>query len=75
MAHGTGSRNHDQCESYSATPAGLEVVADVELVKVEGRKLTFWVKAHDGVDLISQGYHERIVINKQRFTEQALSKL
>jgi fluoroacetyl-CoA thioesterase len=59
----------------AATPAGLEVVADVELVKVEGRKLTFWVKAHDGVDLISQGYHERIVINKQRFTEQALSKL
>jgi fluoroacetyl-CoA thioesterase len=58
-----------------ATPAGLEVTAEVELIKVEGRKLTFWVKAHDGIDLISQGYHERMIINKSRFMERTLGKL
>ena len=30
----------------AATPAGLEVTAEVELIKIEGRKLTFWVLAH-----------------------------
>ena len=32
-----------------------------------GKKLTFKVEAHDGVDLISRGVHERFVINKQKF--------
>jgi fluoroacetyl-CoA thioesterase len=51
----------------AATPPGLEVTATVELVAVEGRKLTFAVEAHDGVDLISKGQHERYVINKEKF--------
>lgn len=59
----------------AATPAGLEVTAEAELIKVEGRKLTFWVRAHDGVDLISQGYHERMIIDKEKFMAKALGKL
>jgi len=51
-----------------ATPPGLEVTATVELIAVEGRKLIFAVEAHDGVDLISKGRHERFVINRERFT-------
>ena len=58
----------------AATPAGLEVTATVELTAVEGRKLTFRVEAHDGVDLISQGYHERIIINKDKFMNKTLEK-
>jgi fluoroacetyl-CoA thioesterase len=50
-----------------ATPPGLEVTAKVELVAVEGRKLVFAVEAHDGIDLISTGRHERFVINKEKF--------
>jgi len=34
---------------------------------VEGRKLSFRVEAHDGVDLISKGTHERFVINSGKF--------
>jgi fluoroacetyl-CoA thioesterase len=37
------------------------------LIGVEGRKLIFNVSAHDGVDLISRGRHERFVINKEKF--------
>lgn len=51
----------------AATPPGLEVTATIELIGVEGRRLTFAVEAHDGVDLISRGRHERVVINKERF--------
>lgn len=51
----------------AATPPGLEVTAKVKLVEVDGRRLVFEVEAHDGVDLISKGRHERFIINKEKF--------
>ena len=59
----------------AATPAGLEVTATVELIEVNGRKLTFHVQAYDGIDLVSHGYHERTIINKQQFMDKTLKKL
>src|SRR6266545_4343667 len=53
----------------AATPPGLTVTVDVRLDKVEGRKLAFTVSAHDGIDKISEGTHERIVIDAARFNE------
>jgi fluoroacetyl-CoA thioesterase len=58
---------HIDVSHEAATPPGLEVTASVELIGVEGRKLIFNVSAHDGVDLISRGRHERFVINKEKF--------
>jgi len=58
---------HIDVSHEAATPPGLEVTATVELIEVEGRKLVFNVKAHDGIDLISKGRHERFVINKEIF--------
>ena len=58
---------HIDISHEAATPPGLEVTATVELIEVEGRRLTFLVQAHDGVDLISQGRHERFVIDRERF--------
>jgi len=58
---------HIDVSHEAATPPGLEVTARVELIAVEGRKLVFSVEAHDGIDLISRGRHERFVINKERF--------
>src|SRR5262245_24379554 len=43
----------------AATPPGLTVTVKVKLERVEGRKLAFSVSAHDGLDLISEGTHER----------------
>jgi len=54
----------------AATPPGLEITVSVELIKVEGRKLVFSVEAHDGVDLISRGEHERFIINKEMFDDK-----
>lgn len=58
---------HISVSHEAATPPGLEVTATVELVAIEGKRLTFNVEAHDGVDLISKGTHERYVINKEKF--------
>ncbi|MHB1587406.1 MAG: thioesterase family protein [Acidiferrobacteraceae bacterium] len=58
---------HVDISHEAATPPGLEVTATVELISVEGRKLVFVVEAHDGIDLISKGRHERFVINKEKF--------
>ena len=65
---------HINVSHEAATPVGLEVTATVELVAVEGRKLTFAVEAHDGIDLISKGTHERFVINKLKFEAKVKAK-
>jgi fluoroacetyl-CoA thioesterase len=58
---------HIDVSHEAATPPGLEVTATVELLAVEGRKLIFAVEAHDGVDLISRGRHERTIIDREKF--------
>ena len=58
---------HINVSHIAATPPGLEVTAIVELIKVDGRRLVFSVEAHDGIDLISKGVHERFVIQKDKF--------
>lgn len=58
---------HIDVSHEAATPPGREVTARVELVEVDGRRLVFAVEAHDGVDRISRGRHERFVIDRARF--------
>jgi fluoroacetyl-CoA thioesterase len=58
---------HINVSHEAATPPGLEITTSVELIAVEGRKLVFTVMAHDGIDQISSGRHERFVINRERF--------
>jgi len=65
---------HINVSHDAATPPGLEVTATVELIEVEGKKLVFTVQAHDGIDLISKGRHERFVINKERFDSKVNEK-
>jgi len=65
---------HINVSHAAATPPGLEITATAELVEVHGRKLVFAVSAHDGVDLISEGRHERFVIDRARFDAKLKSK-
>ena len=51
----------------AATPPGRTVTIAVRLDKIDGRKLYFTLSAHDGVNLISEGTHERHVIDVARF--------
>ena len=65
---------HINVSHLAATPPGLEVTATVELIEIDGRRLVFAVEAHDGVDLISRGLHERFIINKERFDAKMSEK-
>ncbi len=58
----------------AATPPGLTVLVKGKLEKVEGRKLTFSIVASDGLDTISEGFHERFVIDAEKFNKKAEAK-
>jgi fluoroacetyl-CoA thioesterase len=58
----------------AATPPGLTVEIRARLTAVEGRKLVFDIAAHDGVDPISAGTHERHVIDAERFARKVGDK-
>ncbi len=63
------------CLSHiAATPPGLTVTVKVHLDNLEGRKLTFSVTGHDGVDKISEGTHERFVIDAAKFDKKVGEK-
>jgi fluoroacetyl-CoA thioesterase len=58
----------------AATPPGMTVTVDVELVEMNGRKLTFKVSAHDGADLIGEGTHGRAVVAWDKFNARVAQK-
>ena len=65
---------HIDVSHEAATPPGHEVTATVELIEVDGRRLVFAVEAHDGVDRISRGRHERFVIDREKFDTRVRAK-
>jgi len=56
------------------TPVGFEVRATSELLEVEGRRLTFHVQVHDGVEVVGDGTHRRAIIDVQQFGERVAQK-
>ena len=65
---------HIDVSHLAATPPGLTVTASVKLVAVDGRRLVFEVEAHDGVDTICRGRHERFLINREKFDRKLAQK-
>ena len=62
-------------QHISATPVGLEVRAEAEVTAVEGKVITFQVKAFDEAGEIGNGIHKRVIVNTQKFLEKAYDKL
>ncbi|MFQ5994545.1 MAG: thioesterase family protein [Acidiferrobacterales bacterium] len=58
----------------AATPVGMRVRADAELVNIDGRRLTFRVSAEDERELIGEGTHERVIVNVARFDRRVQEK-
>lgn len=58
----------------AATPLGMSVRVQAELIAIEGRKLTFHVEAFDEVEKIGEGKHRRVIIDLERFKERAMAK-
>ncbi len=58
----------------SATPVGMRVWCESELVEVDRRRLVFNVKAYDECGLIGEGSHERFIIDNAKFMEKIKNK-
>src|SRR5262249_60730795 len=48
---------HIDVSHEAATPPGLTITVDVECTAIHGNRVTFEVRAHDGIDLIGRGRH------------------
>ena len=62
-------------EHTSATPVGLDVRAEAEVTAVEGKVITFAVRAFDEAGPIGQGTHKRVIVNSQKFLDKVYNKL
>jgi fluoroacetyl-CoA thioesterase len=58
----------------AATPIGMKVVAEVELVSFDGRTLRFKAACRDEKEPIGEGFHERTVIDNERFMRRLARK-
>lgn len=65
---------HVDLSHIAATPPGLTVTVHTRLDAVDGRRLRFRVRADDGVDAITEGWHERAVIVADRFAARVAAK-
>ena len=60
---------------FAATPVGMRVRAEGEVVKVEGRTVTVRVAVMDEKEPIGDGTHERMVVNVARFDVRVQDKV
>ena len=58
----------------AATPIGMEVTANAELIEIDGKKLKFLVQAFDGKDKVGEGEHERFIVELTKFMSKVESK-
>ncbi|MHB8192894.1 MAG: thioesterase family protein [Bellilinea sp.] len=59
----------------AATPVGMQIRFQSELIAINGQRLTFKVEAWDEVEQIADGEHERFIIDQTRFQRRLNEKL
>ena len=65
---------HIDIKHVSATPVGMTVRCETELVEIDRRRLVFACKAFDEVGLIGEGTQERFIVDNERFMDKAGQK-
>lgn len=59
----------------AATPVGMKVWAEAEIIEADGRRLVFNIEAYDEKEKIGEGRHERFIVSSERFITKTNSKL
>jgi fluoroacetyl-CoA thioesterase len=59
----------------AATPVGMQVRVQAELVEVDGRRLRFRVEAWDEVERVGEADHERYLVDRARFLKRIAEKV
>jgi len=65
---------HIDVSHKSATPVGFTVTVEAECIELRGPRAKFKVSAHDGVDEIGSGTHERFIVGWERFERGVAAK-
>lgn len=65
---------HVDVSHVAATPVGMTVTAEIDLVAVEGKSLRFRVRCSDEAGLIGEGTHERVIVDFERFSKRVAEK-
>src|SRR5690606_7782455 len=60
---------------YAATPVGMTLRGTAEVIKIDGRNVTFRVEAFDDRERVGDGTHTRVVVNVERFDARIQRKL
>ena len=63
-----------QVQHKAPTPVGAVVRAEAEVIAVDGRKVTFSVRAFDDREEIGSGQHERFAVQSEKFLGKAMAK-
>ena len=62
-------------EHVAATPLGMDVTCECELIEVDRRRLVFKVEICDKAGVIGHGTHERFIVASEKFMAKTNSKL
>ncbi len=57
-----------------ATPVGMKVVCNSELIEIDGKRLVFRVVANDEEGMIGEGIHERFIVDQAKFMSKLAGK-
>ncbi|MBO5520433.1 MAG: thioesterase family protein [Eubacterium sp.] len=64
-----------EVEHLAATPVGMKVRCETELIEVDRKRLLFKAEVYDETGLVGKGQHERFIIDNARFMEKVQAKL
>jgi fluoroacetyl-CoA thioesterase len=65
---------HIDVSHKAATPPGFTVMVEAECTQVRGPRASFKVSAHDGIEEIGAGTHERFIVGWDRFDRGVAAK-
>ena len=65
---------HVDFSHVAPTLPGQVVTVTAELTEIDGRRCGFRVSAHDGIDLIGEGRHQRALIDTEKFANRLAAK-
>jgi fluoroacetyl-CoA thioesterase len=66
---------HVDISHLAATPVGLIVRTEVEVIKVDGKRVEFAFNAFDEREKVADGTHERYITTREHFKERLEEKL
>lgn len=63
-----------ELQHTSATPEGMAVSAEAEIIGVSGREITYTITANDAAGVIGTCTHKRVLVGSERFMQKVSNK-